>query len=308
MRILVFGAGVLGCNLANDLFRAGKDTTLLARGEWAEELQKNGLRIKNQFSPRMRVSHIPVVTQLAPEDRYDVIFAVVRYMQLESMIEILRANATKNIVFVGNDVRAAEVAALLPEKNVMFAFVSAAGHRERDRVVSVDLRKITIGQLRGAASNETLIGQIFSGTKYKVAYEPNMEDYLLCHAAFVLPAAFACYKSDGDLKRLKGNTAYLNRLIDANTEGYRAIRNAGHGILPKEDADFESAAYRKTCLRFFKLICATSLGKICVSDHAMNAVEEMSALNRDMKRFFDENGAAYPVWQALEKEAGRYLK
>lgn len=308
MRILVFGAGVLGCNLANDLFRAGKDTTLLARGEWAEELQKNGLRIKNQFSPRMRVSHIPVVTQLAPEDRYDVIFAVVRYMQLESMIEILRANATKNIVFVGNDVRAAEVAALLPEKNVMFAFVSAAGHRERDRVVSVDLHKITIGQLRGAASNETLIGQIFSGTKYKVAYEPNMEDYLLCHAAFVLPAAFACYKSDGDLKRLKGNTAYLNRLIDANTEGYRAIRNAGHGILPKEDADFESAAYRKTCLRFFKLICATSLGKICVSDHAMNAVEEMSALNRDMKRFFDENGAAYPVWQALEKEAGRYLK
>ena len=308
MKILVFGAGVLGCNLANDLFRAGKDTTLLARGEWAEELQKNGLRIKNQFSPRMRVSHIPVVTQLAPEDRYDVIFAVVRYMQLESMIEILRANATKNIVFVGNDVRAAEVAALLPEKNVMFAFVSAAGHRERDRVVSVDLRKITIGQLRGAASNETLIGQIFSGTKYKVAYEPNMEDYLLCHAAFVLPAAFACYKSDGDLKRLKGNTAYLNRLIDANIEGYRAIRNAGHAILPKEDADFESAAYRKTCLRFFKLICATSLGKICVSDHAMNAVEEMSALNRDLKRFFDENGAAYPVWQALEKEAGRYLK
>ena len=308
MKILVFGAGVLGCNLANDLFRAGKETTLLARGQWAEELQKNGLRIKNKFSPRVRVSRIPVVTQLAPEDRYDVIFAVVRYTQLESMIEILWANATKNIVFVGNDVRAAEVAALLPEKNVMFAFVSAAGHRERDRVVSVDLRKITIGQLRGAPSNEALIGQIFAGTKYKIAYEPNMEDYLLCHAAFVLPAAFACYKSDGDLKRLKGDTAYLNRLIDANIEGYRAIRNAGHAILPKEDADFEGAAYRKTCLRFFKLICATSLGKICVSDHAMNAVEEMSALNRDLKRFFDENGAAYPVWQALEKEAGRYLK
>lgn len=308
MKILVFGAGVLGCNLANDLFRAGKETTLLARGQWAEELQKNGLRIKDKFSPRLRVSRIPVVTQLAPEDRYDVIFAVVRYTQLESMIEILRANATKNIVFVGNDVRAAEVAALLPEKNVMFAFVSAAGHRERDRVVSVDLRKITIGQLRGAPSNEALIGQIFAGTKYKIAYEPNMEDYLLCHAAFVLPAAFACYKSDGDLKRLKGDTAYLNRLIDANIEGYRAIRNAGHAILPKEDADFEGAAYRKTYLRFFKLICATSLGKICVSDHAMNAVEEMSALNRDLKRFFDENGAAYPVWQALEKEAGRYLK
>ncbi|MFR1480662.1 MAG: hypothetical protein ACLSB9_35765 [Hydrogeniiclostridium mannosilyticum] len=26
------------------------------------------------------------------------------------------------------------------------------------------------------------------------------------------------------------------------------------------------------------------------------------------KKFFDANGAAYPVWQALEAEAGRYLQ
>lgn len=133
-------------------------------------------------------------------------------------------------------------------------------------------------------------------------------DYLLCHAAFVLPAAFACYKTDGDLKKLKGNTAYLSRMIDANIEGYRAIRSAGHTILPKEDTDFESAAYRKTCLRFFKLMCATSLGKICASDHAMNAADEMSALDRDLKRFFEEAGADDPVWQALEREAGKYLR
>ena len=98
----------------------------------------------------------------------------------------------------------------------MFAFALSAGHRESDRVASIDLKKITIGQLRNAGSNEKLIREIFSGTKYRVVYEPNMEDYLLCHAAFVLPAAFACYKTDGNLKKLKGNTAYLNRLIDAN--------------------------------------------------------------------------------------------
>lgn len=33
MRILVYSAGVLGCNLARDFFRAWKDVTLLARGE-----------------------------------------------------------------------------------------------------------------------------------------------------------------------------------------------------------------------------------------------------------------------------------
>lgn len=307
MKILVFGAGVLGCNLAGNLFRAGKDTTLLARGNWAGEIQKNGLRIKDKFSPRVSVSRIPVVTELKPENQCDVIFVVLRYTQLDSILETLRANQTKNIVFVGNNVRASALAASLPEKNVLFAFVSSAGHRERDRVASIDLKKITIGQLAGAPSNEQLIGQIFAGTKYKVTYEPNMGDYLLCHAAFVLPVAFACYKTDGDLKKLKGNTAYLSRLLDANIEGYRAIRNAGHEILPKSDTEFEGTAYRKTCLRFFKLMCATSLGKICASDHAMNAVDEMGALNRDLKQFFDENGAEYPVWKELEKETRKYL-
>lgn len=308
MKILVLGAGVLGCNLAKNLYCSGKDVTLLARGNWAKEIRENGLRIKNKFSPRMSVSRVPVVTGLEPDDLYDVIFVVVRYTQIESIIETLQANKTKNIVFVGNNVRAAEMAARLPEKNVMFAFASSAGHRESDHVASADLRKMTIGQLVGAQSNEKLIGQIFDGTKYKITYEPNMGDYLLCHAAFVIPAVFACYKTDGNLKKVKKDNAYLNRLIDANIEGYRAIKNAGHEILPKEDNEFEGSAYRKTCFRFFKLMCATSLGKICVSDHAMNAVDEMSALNRDLKKFFDENSAEYPIWQELEKECGRYLK
>ena len=176
------------------------------------------------------------------------IFIVLRYTQLDAILDTLRTNPTKNIVFVGNDMRASALSASLPEKNVMFAFASSAGHREREYVASVDLKK------------------------------------------------------------LKGNTAYLNRLIDANIEGYRAIKNEGHEILPKDNVEFEGAAYNKTCLRFFKLMSATSLRKICASDHAMNAVDEMSALNRDLKAFFDENGAKYSVWQELEQEVAKYLK
>ena len=94
IKILVYGAGVLGCNLARDLFRAGKDVTLLARGNWGEEIQKNGLRIKDNFSPRVSVSRVPVVGELKPEDTYDVIFVVVRYTQLETVLDTLRANRT----------------------------------------------------------------------------------------------------------------------------------------------------------------------------------------------------------------------
>ena len=266
------------------------------------------MRINDKLSIGKSVSKIATVTELNPNDKYDVIFVAVRYTQIESIIDALRVNTTKNIIFVGNNVRAEETAALLPKKNVMFAFTSAAGHRENNCVVSADLHKITIGQLKNAQSNQELIKEIFAGTKYKVTYEPNMGDYLLCHAAFVIPVAFACYKTEGNLKKLKGNVEYFNKMIDANIEGYRAIEDAGHEILPKDDKNFEGAAYRKTCLRFFKLMCATGLGKICASDHAMNAVEEMSALNRDIKHFFNKNGAQFPVWQELENECGRYLK
>ena len=72
MKILVYGAGVLGCNLARNLLRAGKDVTLLARGNWAVEIKQNGLRIKDKLSPCTSVSRIPVVTELAPDAKYDV--------------------------------------------------------------------------------------------------------------------------------------------------------------------------------------------------------------------------------------------
>ena len=105
MKILVFGAGVLGCNLARNLCRAGKDVTLLARGKWAEEIKQNGLRIKNQLLPFPSVTHIPVVTELSPDAAYDVIFVVVRYTQLENLLEPLRKSKAENIVFVGNNAR-----------------------------------------------------------------------------------------------------------------------------------------------------------------------------------------------------------
>ena len=73
MKILVFGAGVLGCNLANDLFRAGKDVTLLARGKWAQEIQENGLRIMSALNRDLKTfcdetgAHYPVWTALERE-------------------------------------------------------------------------------------------------------------------------------------------------------------------------------------------------------------------------------------------------
>lgn len=56
MKILVFGAGVLGCNLANNLFRAGKDVTLLARGSWGRSSKRTGCGSNISFRPGCRLA------------------------------------------------------------------------------------------------------------------------------------------------------------------------------------------------------------------------------------------------------------
>ena len=304
MRILVYGAGVIGANMAADLYASGRDVTLLARGQWAETLEQKGLVIDQIFSPCTRKNRIPVIRELKADD----VFVVMRYTQLEQIGPILAANATKNIVFVGNNLSAETLTEKLRGRNILFGFYMAAGHREKDRVVSISLRKITIGQLKGAPSNETLIRGLFEGTKIKAVYQPNMGDYLLCHAAFVLPVGFACYFCGGDLKKIKNDRAYLNRIIDANIEGYSAIEHAGHEILPASDKDYHSEKYRRLCYWVYKIMCATVIGKVCASDHALNAVEEMTALNRELKAFFDAHQAPYPTYRALEQDAMRYLE
>jgi 2-dehydropantoate 2-reductase len=224
-----------------------------------------------------------------------------RYTQLEEVIPVLKANESENIVFVGNNVNPREYSQALPDKNVLFAFALSAGHRDADKVVSIDLHKIVIGQLKEHKSNKAFIDAVFAGMKFKVEYQPNMEDYLLCHAAFVIPVAFACYYTDGELGKIKRNKKYLHRVITANIEGYRAIQNAGHEILPKEDEIFETKKYRRIVYLFFKVMCYTPLGKICASDHAMNAVDEMSRLAADFENFMDENRASYREWKRLEE-------
>lgn len=75
----------------------------------------------------MSVSRIPVTAELKAEDKCDVIFVVLRYTQLDAILDTLRANPTKNIVFAGNDMRASALSASLPEKNVMFCLCVFGG-------------------------------------------------------------------------------------------------------------------------------------------------------------------------------------
>lgn len=52
MKILIYGAGVIGCYLTHVLCAAGNDVTLLARGIWRETLERDGLTIVHHLQKK----------------------------------------------------------------------------------------------------------------------------------------------------------------------------------------------------------------------------------------------------------------
>lgn len=48
MKVLVYGSGVIGCYLAHVLCTAENDVTLLARGQWKEQLQQKAFYAHKQ--------------------------------------------------------------------------------------------------------------------------------------------------------------------------------------------------------------------------------------------------------------------
>ena len=110
MRILVYGAGVLGCELTHVLLQNKKNVvTLLARGEWKEMIDQKGLVIRHWAQRRTTTERVKTIDVLAPDDFYDLVFVVVQAGQLPDVLPALKANRSQYFVFVGNDPHAKQV-------------------------------------------------------------------------------------------------------------------------------------------------------------------------------------------------------
>ena len=139
MRILVYGAGVLGCELAHVLMQNKKNVvTLLARGEWKEMIDQKGLVIRHWVQRKTTTERIKTVDTLAPDDYYDLVFVVVQAGQLPDVLPVLKANKSQYFVFVGNNPQAKQVLEFMqrPADKIAFGFQSSGGHRDVDKVVS----------------------------------------------------------------------------------------------------------------------------------------------------------------------------
>lgn len=298
MRVLIIGAGVLGSNLAHSI-KKGNDVTILARNETYDNLKKNGLVIKNKLG-KNTVDYFKIIDKLEENDIYDVIFVVVRFSSLDTVVPILENNKSKNVVFIGNNITA-EKYMNIKDKNVLFGFFMAAGKKSDGCINSVCLNKITIGRVDGKDISNEFIKEIFKETKVKVIIENKMNDYLKSHACAVLPLVFACYKVNGNLKLLKRDKEYSLLIMDAIIEEYEVLRKLEYEILPK--GEYEDCVNKKSlCAFIYRFLFSNFLGKVCISDHAMSAKEEFILLESEFEKLKEKSKLETKVYDKLKVE------
>lgn len=302
MKVLIIGAGVLGSNLAHSI-KKGNDITILAKNKTYENLKNNGLIIKHKFKGKT-IDHFNVIDTLDENDIYDVIFVVMRFSSLDSIISTIEKNKSKNIVFVGNNITV-EKYTNLKDKNVLFAFFMAAGKKYDGYINSICMNKIQIGRADGQNTSDEFIKSIFIKTKLKVIIENKMNDYLKTHACAVLPLVFASYKANGNLKLIKRDKKYSLLIMDAIIEGYNVLKKLGYEILPK--GEYENCVNKKKlCAFIYRFMFLNFIGKLCISDHAMSAKDEFTLLNSEFEKLKEKSGLETKVYDELKLDMLNY--
>ena len=109
MKILVFGAGVIGVVYAWQLSEAGQDVTLLVRPGRKQEIERKGIPIscldaRGQKKHISTVYHPQLVEDFSPADSYELILVCVKRNQLNGALPSLAEKAgDADILFMQNN-------------------------------------------------------------------------------------------------------------------------------------------------------------------------------------------------------------
>ena len=92
MRVLFYGAGVIGSLYAVRLQEAGHEVSVVARGRRLADLRRHGIVLEEAGTGHRTAARVGVVQQLDPGDAYDLIVVAVRKNQLPPILPELARN------------------------------------------------------------------------------------------------------------------------------------------------------------------------------------------------------------------------
>lgn len=242
MRILIYGAGVLGSLYAARLQEAGNDVSILARGQRLADLKKHGIVLRKASTDKQTSTQVRAVEQLAPKDAYDLVVVIVRKNQLSSVLPALAKNEhTPHVLFMLNNAAGpSQMVDALGYERVVLGFPVAGGWLEGYTVNYLALpnwlqrmQPVVFGELGGRMTPR--LGRImgaFQEAGFYTAAVPNMDAWLKTHASVVVPIGAAARAAGGDVRRLSRTPDALVLTARAIQEYLAVLRAQGVPATP----------------------------------------------------------------------------
>jgi 2-dehydropantoate 2-reductase len=300
MRILVVGAGVIGSVYGGHLRRSGHEVTLLARGRRMVELSASGLVLENAESGQRDVPPVTVVTTPGPAGSYDVVVVAVRAEQLPATLPLLAGLPdAPDVLFFGNTAgQSGQLRAALGSR-ALFGFPAVGGVRDGPtvRYVLIGQQQTMLGEPDGTVSDRVQrLASALRGAGFPTTISPDIDGWLLGHAAFIVPIAFALYRVDTDPVRLAADRAGLRTMVRATRQAFRALSATAE--IPTN----LRALYRlptPAVVAYWRRVMAGPRGELWFAAHSRAAPEEMRNLAGELRAAIQRPGPPTPDLDTL---------
>lgn len=301
MKILVYGAGVLGSLYAARLHDSGQDVTLLARGERLIQLQQHGIVLHDNETGQQTTTQVRLTEQLKPDDCYDLVLVLVRKNQLRTLLPHLAANhASSAFLFMVNSASGPdELIEAVGRERVILGFAGAGGTR-KDHIVSTVVlsaksQPTTIGELDGQVTPRLqAIAEVLRQAGFPVALEANMDAWLKTHVALVSPIAQAIYLAGGSNYRLARTPDGLILLYRAIREGFQVLRALGIPITPPHLQSLSDSPESEMIVNLQQMMAAPR-AEITMAQHANAARDEAQQLADEFFILVSQSGITTPA-------------
>jgi 2-dehydropantoate 2-reductase len=233
MKVLVYGAGVIGQIYGGRLARSGHEVTLLARGRTAELLAARGITLRRgneQLQDRPPVVGVGDITQ---DGLVDVVLVAVRLDQVDAVVpDLARIPATRVAFMLNRGSGLEAIREQVGADRTVFAYPGVGGHRLEDGTISylqVPQQKTTVERRDGL---EQPVVDLLRSAGFPVVLSEHMEGWLKTHAVFIAMLDAAILDCDGDSAALAADRSRVADVVAAIGEGFRALARQGVPVTP----------------------------------------------------------------------------
>ena len=301
MKVLVFGAGVLGSLYAALLHEAGSDVTLVARGSRYEDLVKHGVVLKKFETGEESTTRVRVVEGMPADKYFDVCLVLVQKTQLESTLSALKVNPhIPTFVFMNNTAEGPQAMIdALGRERVMMGHANAGGERVGHMILYMITQEITLGELDGQKSERLLkIADTLKKAKLDVAFSANIDSWKRYHVALAIPFGWAMYMNESCNIRLSENRADVIKCLQGIREAFAVLQKLGYPVEPPK-LKWVFAMPDFILAPLFQRVLKTKIADIGMARHLRNARDEMEQLEKELLVLVEKSGLDTPVLDQL---------